>query len=519
MDDSEFVIVEDAVGNRGVSKSPYLIPPAGLDSPMNTSADQQGDHGYYEHSIAKKGKKIEIFVKVMEINAGIKMDKSKTIGTITTRNGRKILMTAHSGYSTNENCDKRCLDTKKWNFLALHHLAKQIGFRFPTNIRDSSGGPILYEHRGRAHAGHVEVLLACWYVVDALRTEFKYIDKTEEWLITQLKRLRAVNLHDKRTALITIDSQPCRTCLQFLNKLSQYTRIFFLVEGSRGIGPIQVRVDGERRKDIVGDVFADSEDDAENMEDNKTLEVHKPTTSTSDPPTPLTPETRLVLRRPGSFRRPIPIPWTPNDPQELLSSYKKKTPVYDFPGYNGVHRPSPEGYWENSPSFKSIHEQKFMPGVEENAEAMDGTITDSDLNEWEDLGHGLTAPIKSEQQQFSLSPLDNTQNYTVSSMNGLDGEKFAYSAYKAIQKTMEVEETEYEVVERPENKAPNFRLSSARDHKCQQRSPRLQHFRHEQIDNTNESVFKSRYAILRPKTRFLKYRTTDPICFESSVRT
>ncbi len=112
----------NAAGNANASKTlsgPCSIPPAGLHAPTNASEDRRGDIGYYEHSLAKKGKKIEIFVKVMEIDTGIKLDKSKTIGTITTKNSDKILMTARSGYSTGEKRDNCCLDTNKWNSLTL----------------------------------------------------------------------------------------------------------------------------------------------------------------------------------------------------------------------------------------------------------------------------------------------------------------------------------------------------------------------------------------------------------------
>ncbi|RWA10651.1 hypothetical protein EKO27_g4450 [Xylaria grammica] len=247
------------------------------------SNEQRGDAGFFEHFLAKKGKKIEIYAKIFEANTGVKLDRGKTIGTITRKNDDTVLMCAVSGYSAGAKEDplSPCLDTKKWNRLCLHHLAKQIKFRFPGNIRDTSGGPILDEFRGRA-----------------------------------------------------------QVCLQFLNKLSQYTEVLFLVVGSCGIGPIQVRVEGERRLDIVGDVFVDSEDESPE-EANMLLDevaglqdAHRdgaaseiPAPSTPPPPPP-------VLRRPGSSWKYVPTPWTPINAEALVSAYRKKTPVYEFPGYD-----------------------------------------------------------------------------------------------------------------------------------------------------------------------------------------
>lgn len=53
--------------------------------------EARGDLGHFEHSLAKKGTKIAVYVMVMEIETGFRLDKSKTIGTITTKNSNKIL--------------------------------------------------------------------------------------------------------------------------------------------------------------------------------------------------------------------------------------------------------------------------------------------------------------------------------------------------------------------------------------------------------------------------------------------
>jgi hypothetical protein len=90
-----------------------------LNTSNNPPAYRDGDAGYFEHSLAKKGQKIQVFVKILEIDTGVRMDRSKTIGTISVKNGGTILMSAHSGYSSGQKREEYCLDTKRWNFLAL----------------------------------------------------------------------------------------------------------------------------------------------------------------------------------------------------------------------------------------------------------------------------------------------------------------------------------------------------------------------------------------------------------------
>ncbi|KAJ2984187.1 hypothetical protein NUW58_g6123 [Xylaria curta] len=360
----------------------------------STTEGQCGDLGQLEHSLGKKGRKIQVWMKMMEIDTGVKMDPAKTIGTITARNYNKILMCAHSGYSAGPGREDQCLDTAKWNHLALHHMAKQIDFKFPGNIRDTSGhGQILDEHRGRAHAGHVEVLLACWFVIELLRKEASYVDKPEVYLISQLKRLKELKLGDRRLAFITIDSEPCRVCLQFLNKLSQYTDVVFMVIGSRGLGPVQVRIDGQRRQDMISDVFPDSGDELPDAEPSPSLaeavEMARPDIPTPDPVVPTTPTPRLNLRPATSWARK-PTPWVPDDPEELISSYKKKTPVFEFDGYDRVEG---DGHWEIISPGSRVRavgsRQAPVPSMEEGTGIIDSVMEHDYLSEWEDLGDGL----------------------------------------------------------------------------------------------------------------------------------
>ncbi|KAI1277564.1 hypothetical protein F5Y07DRAFT_407150 [Xylaria sp. FL0933] len=483
MHKGEFVVVEHAMGDA--------------------DHEHRGDEGYSGHYLAKRGKKIEIFAKIMEIDTAVKMDRSKTIGTIMVKNGNKILKVAHSGYSTNETRSESCLNTERWNLLALHHVARQIHFKFPGNIRDSARMRASEEFRGRAHAGHVEVLLASWYIVELLRTEFEFADKKEECIITQLRRLRGASLGNRRAVFITIDSEPCRTCLQFLNKLARYTGVGFTVYGSKGIGPVQVRVEGHRRQDVILDTFQDSEDEmSETGNGNETTDpsiVSIPISSGT--PAPVTPA-RTNLRRPGSSLKYTQ--WTPDDPEEFPLLYKQKTPVYHCPGENV----GPDL------SLGASLEIEISGAVDE-LEVMDYDEENSD--EWVDIGDGLLmynksvesrepeAPsMKQEQQCPSPSPPRETQRHRET--RAMDGEVFARSAYQFSQ------EPEYEVItprqyhidHSDRRNRPTPIVRSWRSHQpIQQETSRLEQYRRQHnVSDTDESIFKSRYSILRPNNRF-----------------
>ncbi|KAI1348340.1 hypothetical protein F5Y01DRAFT_328605 [Xylaria sp. FL0043] len=470
MPNSEFVVVEHGMGSADL--------------------EHRGDEGYSGHYLAKKGKKIEIFAKIMEFDTAVKMDRSKTTGTIMVKNSNKILKVAHSGYSTNETRSESCLDTERWNLLALHHVARQIHFKFPGNIRDSARVRALEEFRGRAHAGHVEVLLASWYIVELLRTEFEFANKKEEHIITQLRRLRGAKLNHRRTAFITIDSEPCRTCLQFLNKLTQYTGVSFTVYGSKGIGP-----------DVILDTFPDSEDEVSAPEppvDSNPASL--------DTTTPVTPAQTNPGRAGSSWK---PTPWTPEDPEELLSAYKRKTPVYDFPGYGTDPDPNPD-------LRPDVNLEIAIHGATAEAQVPDDTTGEDSSEEWVDIGDGLLmynkivepsereAPsMKQEQQYLSPSPQRETQRHRET--RAMDGEVFARSAYRFSQ------EPEYEMIGPREyrtthsghaNRPISIVTAWRSQPPTQQEANRLEQYRHQRDGDTDDSVLKSRYSILRPNNRF-----------------
>ena len=106
------------------------------------------------------------------------------------------------------------------------------------------------------------------------------------------------------------------------------------------------------------------------------------------------------------------------------------------------------------------------------------------------------ATIKYEERQFSpamTSPPKATPQPHIAIM---DGDLFARSAYKATKKVVNsIEDMKYELVEK-EPPPPN-RLNHAETRK---HLARLQKFRHERMNDENESIFKTRYAILGPKT-------------------
>lgn len=116
-------------------------------------------------------------------------------------------------------------------------------------------------HRGRAHAGHVEVLLAAWYSVELTRRSSGNLAAPLDWLLSQLHTLRRAILGPARSAVIMIDSQPCATCLRFINRLFQYTGLHFSVRGAVGVGPTLATKDqrSNMRFDTFGDVFPESE--------------------------------------------------------------------------------------------------------------------------------------------------------------------------------------------------------------------------------------------------------------------
>ncbi|KAI0017571.1 hypothetical protein F4780DRAFT_586849 [Xylariomycetidae sp. FL0641] len=339
---------------------------------------ERSDLGYLELKMAKKGTKIVVYAPILTVDTRIPLGLSKTVGTIGTKHSGKILKVAHSGWRTDERRDSLVLDTEKWNHLALRKVATLLRFHFPGNQRDNGALPAEVEHRGRAHAGHVEVLLAPWYAVAMLKKHGGPVttscgagsgERSDEELVQRLRRLRSIRLGRDRHAVITIDSEPCRTCLQFVNRLANYTGLSFDVKESAGVGPIIVRIEGRRRRDMIGNAWEDSdneeivftpgESENEDMEDPPV--VPQPTSAPQDPIPNEVPYTgfedsddsaTLAADSPIA-RRSRYDPWprekpaaaeevisrVPENQEELVAEYRKKTPVWEWPGYE-ARRPS-----------------------------------------------------------------------------------------------------------------------------------------------------------------------------------
>ncbi|KAI0004758.1 hypothetical protein F4779DRAFT_621284 [Xylariaceae sp. FL0662B] len=367
----------------------------------------RADLGYLDYKLAKKGKKVIVYGPVLEIDTDVSMDPNKTVGILMSRRDDKVLKVAYSGWSSGNLRDDLCLDVNKWNYNALHKIAARLNFKFPASGHDNQYKPTDV-HRGRAHAGHVEILLACWYAVEMTRLCYSESNPDDDWLIAHLSTLRrsASILKNRRDVIIYIDSQPCSTCITFINRLQQYTGLWIFVQGGTGIGPTLATKSKRTniRYDTFGDVFFDSENEGEglaeasiteslttrpliqdvSMEDRSTPAAQNETfawdisqsfvdvaqnhlspiqddsdledTSNGDDdmigdhnligritrpamawPPPDGPGPDGLQNSPSNLHKTIS--WKPDNHLQLLTEYKKKTPVYDWPGYPPVPIP------------------------------------------------------------------------------------------------------------------------------------------------------------------------------------
>ncbi|KAI1096599.1 hypothetical protein F5B19DRAFT_488553 [Rostrohypoxylon terebratum] len=411
-----------------------ILSSPGRRSVVRAMCGPRADLGYPDYKLAKQGRDIVVFAPVLRIRSDIPLDRSKTIGIITSKAASgDILMSAHSGFREGSDRHEKCLDTNRWNYIALHHISKLLQFHFPGNKHDNGSKKIFEDiHRGRAHAGHVEVLLAAWYAIEMTKQQGMAgnggTEKSLEWCLDNMHILKHVTLGEARSAVIMIDSQPCATCLKFINFLFQYTGLHFSVKGAVGVGPTLATKDERTgvRLDTFGDTFeeqdidgaegyeepatfdleldVDTEVDAvletpiargvpggirETIEENEDgdragddMTVHAQAQAASEafarissfmpadmdtenvpmttpapetvtpqrtgPITPLRPRMRWGVPEPGPRLKRgdlfsnIPSR-RPANPEELLAEYKKKTPVWTWPGYNSAD-PSPDRY-------------------------------------------------------------------------------------------------------------------------------------------------------------------------------
>ncbi|KAI1213135.1 uncharacterized protein F4807DRAFT_413051 [Annulohypoxylon truncatum] len=397
-----------------------ILSSPGRRSVVRAMRGPRSDLGFPDYKLAKQGRDIVVFAPVLRIRSDIPLDRSKTIGIITSKAASgDILMSAHSGFRAGGDRHDKCLDTNQWNYVALHHIAKLLKFHFPGNKHDN--GPKKLEddiHRGRAHAGHVEVLLAAWYAVELTNKQRLAANGGQgkmslDWCLANLHTLKHATLGQARSAVIMIDSQPCATCLKFINYLFQYTGVHFSVKGAVGIGPTLATKDERTgvRLDTFGDVFLeqdiDGADDYEESayldteietvletpiaqgvpggirdtiegngdEEDDAMSVHAQAQAASEafarissfspanmdtenvpmttpapepvtpqraaPFTPLRPRMRWGVPDSGPrSKRGDPFGNIPSrrpaNPDELIAEYKKKTPVWTWPGYDSA---------------------------------------------------------------------------------------------------------------------------------------------------------------------------------------
>ncbi|KAI0887554.1 uncharacterized protein GGS22DRAFT_111215 [Annulohypoxylon maeteangense] len=395
-----------------------ILSSPGRRSVVRATRGARSDLGFPDYKLAKQGRDIVVFAPVLRIRSDIPLDRSKTIGIITSKaSSGDILMSAHSGFRAGTDRHERSLDTNQWNYIALHHIAKLLKFHFPGNKHDNGAKKASEdEHRGRAHAGHVEVLLGAWYAVEMTKKQEMAKNGGEdvslEWCLNNLHTLKYATIGQARSAVIMIDSQPCATCLKFINYLFQYTGLHFSVKGAVGVGPTLATKDERNgvRMDTFGDVFLEDDiDGAEDYEESTDIDSDVDTVletpiglgvpggiretiegnegkeedgmaahaqaqaaseafarisslspsdmdtenvpMTTPAPEPVTPQraapftpARSRMRwgvpdsGPRSIKRGDPFSNIPSrrpaNPDELVAEYKKKTPVWNWPGYN-----------------------------------------------------------------------------------------------------------------------------------------------------------------------------------------
>ncbi|KAI1460569.1 hypothetical protein F4805DRAFT_478433 [Annulohypoxylon moriforme] len=396
-----------------------ILSSPGRRSVVRATRGSRSDLGFPDYKLAKQGRDIVVFAPVLRIRSDIPLDRSKTIGIITSKaSSGDILMSAHSGFRAGGDRHEKCLETNQWNYIALHHIAKLLKFHFPGNKHDNGSKKTFEdEHRGRAHAGHVEVLLAAWYAVELTKKQAMAgnggVGVTIEWCLNNLHTLKHATLGQARSAVIMIDSQPCATCLKFINYLFQYTGLHFSVKGAVGIGPTLATKDERTgvRLDTFGDVFLEQDiDGAEDYEESTDIDTdvdavletpigqgvlgdirdtiegngdmggndmtilasaqaaseafgrassfstvdmnNENVPMTTPAPEPVTPQrvapftplrSRMRWGVPDSgsrIKRGDPFTNIPSrrpaNPDEVVAEYKKKTPVWTWPGYNAA---------------------------------------------------------------------------------------------------------------------------------------------------------------------------------------
>ncbi|KAF3064488.1 hypothetical protein GL218_01723 [Daldinia childiae] len=453
-----------------------LLTSQGRRSVLKSMRGPRADIGFPDYRLAKQGSQIVVYAPVYRVKTDIPLDRSKTIGLITAKGNSEVLMTAHSGYKPGGDRGEKCLDTNKWNYIALHHIAALLKFQFPGNQRDNGNKPAEDEHRGRAHAGHVEVLLAAWYVLEMTRKSSGNLEADKDWLLANLHMLKHAKLGNARSAVIMIDSQPCATCLKFINRIFQYTGVHFSVRGAIGIGPTLATKDKRSgaRCDTFGDTFPESDgEESAVVEDlvqglggvtagaacqpfigmpierqqlspilNNDADIIIPATNPATameraiPITPARPRMQWPIpeHRSRFFEDPfsdIPSRRPPNH-FEILAEYKKKTPVYEFPGYESImtdHHPRQQQPLvkpfilppENRRPSSVAEEDVVLVDVADDSDTIMCSSTSSDSEST--LGHSVVDVRAGKKDSDSSTPRPNEANFSYSSFEPIAAHK------------------------------------------------------------------------------------------------
>ncbi|RYO96587.1 hypothetical protein DL764_007448 [Monosporascus ibericus] len=198
-----------------------------------------GDSGYPNVLLGKEGKKIKLFACVGSFNTGEVLGMEKTIGGVMVGGSHSVLKFAVSGFKGRSiQHDPKVLERKFWNKIALTKVARIINFRFHGNLHDNGARRPLPHHIGRVQAGHVEVQLATYYVIEMGNRNAQRKPGGEAWsTMRKLRALRSAHLGEERHAA-----------------LSNYTRITFSIQGDAAIGPI-IRTKTGRGRMAVDEVM------------------------------------------------------------------------------------------------------------------------------------------------------------------------------------------------------------------------------------------------------------------------
>lgn len=204
---------------------------------------------------------VKLFACIDEFDTGEPILPMKTIGGVKVSSSHNVLKVALSGYKGRGLLsDPRVLDRAYWNSEALQNVSRIIGMRFSSNMHDNGSKAPLPHHLGRVQAGHVEVQLATYYILEVADKNAQKIPGGESWKTKKkLQALRTAELGPERHAVIFINSYPCSSCHKYVQALTDYTRVTFFLKGGAGMGPTVRSKVGRRNAavDLVMDAFPD----------------------------------------------------------------------------------------------------------------------------------------------------------------------------------------------------------------------------------------------------------------------